>query len=61
MFGGGGLKSKMMRRMTGMPDLSGMAVWKAMAEISCIAGRAVAEETEEETKKEKKVTQRLIS
>jgi signal recognition particle subunit SRP54 len=25
MFGGSGLKSKMMRRMTGMPDLSGMA------------------------------------
>src|SRR4026209_2200894 len=24
MFGGGGLKGKMMRRMTGMPDLSGM-------------------------------------
>jgi signal recognition particle subunit SRP54 len=26
MFGGGGLKSKMMRRMTGMPDLSGMGM-----------------------------------
>ena len=24
MFGGSGIKSKMMRRMTGMPDLSGM-------------------------------------
>ena len=23
MFGGGGLKSKMMRKMTGMPDMSG--------------------------------------
>lgn len=26
MFGGGGLKSKMMRRMTGMPDLSAMGM-----------------------------------
>ena len=52
MFGGGGLKSKVMRRMTGMPDLSGMA---GNGEDSVLPRWTIKKETEEEAKEKKTI------
>jgi hypothetical protein len=38
MFGGSGLKRKMMRRMTGMPDLSGIGGMEGNGELALPAG-----------------------
>ena len=52
MFGGGGLKSKMLRKMTGMPDMAGFAGAEARCHRCPLYQLDHQEETEKETKEE---------
>ena len=59
LFGGSGLKGKMMRKLTGMPDMAGFEGGDGgeMPSLPSLAGRtgwSIKEETEEETKEEKR-------
>jgi signal recognition particle subunit SRP54 len=52
MFGGGGFKSKMMRKMAGMPDMSGLG--GDMGELPALPSGPLRKKQQQKKKKKKK-------